>query len=219
MACIATVTIGQSPRSDVTPELVGIVPEARWVERGALDGLDEAEIAALAPEPGEFPLVTRLRDGRAVVLGERAVTPLVQRAIREVEAEADLVMLLCTGELDLVSAKPLLFPGRILAATAAALCAGQPVAVLTPHEGQTEGQRDRWRARGVHPTILVASPYAPADFARVGREARASGARLVVLDCLGYTRAMKAAVADASRLPVLLPRSLAARLAAELLDT
>jgi protein AroM len=65
--------------------------------------------------------------------------------------------------------------------------------------------------------VLFASPYFETDFEAVGRACRTSGASLVVMDCLGYTLAMKAAVTRASGLPVLLARSLAARLAAELI--
>lgn len=218
MVCIATVTIGQSPRDDIVPELGRFVRSARWVEAGALDGLDDERLEALKPGPGEFPLVTRLRDGTSVVVGERAVAPLVQEAVERVAREADLVMLLCTGEFALACSKPLIFPGRLVASTVAELHGGRPVAILTPHADQVETQAERWRARGIAPTVIFASPYAAADFVAAGRRARASGASLVVMDCLGYTLAMKAAVAKASGLPVLLPRSLVARLAAELLE-
>lgn len=216
--CIAAVTIGQSPRDDVVPEMASLVPGARWVEAGALDGLDDAGIARLQPARGEFPLVTRLRDGRAVTVGERAIVPLVERAIARVEADADVVVLLCTGTFDLRAARPIVFPGRLLTATVEALGRGRRIAVLTPHEDQVRAQTERWSARGATATVLFVPPYAPADFADAGRRARAAGASLVVMDCLGYTLAMKTAVASASALPVLLPRSLVARVAAELLN-
>jgi len=65
MKTIAAITIGQSPRDDVIAELVSLVPGVRWVQAGALDGLDIEQIRALEPDPGDRPLVTRLRDGRA----------------------------------------------------------------------------------------------------------------------------------------------------------
>jgi len=55
---IATVSIGQTPRPDVVSELRPFVPDATWIEAGALDGLDDAGIAALAPPPGESPIKT-----------------------------------------------------------------------------------------------------------------------------------------------------------------
>jgi protein AroM len=218
MSLIATVTIGQSPRDDVVPELARFVSGARFIETGALDGLDDDAIARRAPGPDDFPLVTRLRDKRSVVIGELAITPLVQAAIRRVEAEADLVILLCSGEFAVECRKPLIFPGRILASTVAALHGGRPIAVLTPLEGQVATQFARWRERGARASILFASPYAPTDFDAIGRQARDTGAALVVMDCLGYTLAMKRAVVSASGLPAILVRSIAARVAAELLE-
>lgn len=218
MSLIATVTIGQSPRDDVVPELARFVSGARFIETGALDGLDDDAIARRAPGPDDFPLVTRLRDKRSVVIGELAITPLVQAAIRRVEAEADLVILLCSGEFAVECRKPLIFPGRILASTVAALHGGRPIAVLTPLEPQIPAQTERWRRRGIKASVAFASPYTPTDFAAIGRQARDAGAALVVMDCLGYTLAMKQAVASASGLPTILVRSIAARVAAELLE-
>lgn len=218
MSVIAAVTIGQSPREDAVPELQRFAPGARFIEAGALDTLDAAAIAARAPRGGDFPLVTRLRDGRSVVVGEHAITPLVQAAIRRVEGDADLVIVLCTGEFDVSCRRSLLFPGRVLASTVAAVHGGRPVVILAPHEDQVALVGDRWRARGVEATVLAASPYADADFESIGRRARDTGATLVVMDCLGYTLAMKAAVAAASGLPTILVRSLVARVAAELVE-
>ena len=218
MPLIATVTIGQSPREDAVPELARYVPSARFLEAGALDDLDDRAIAALAPTGGDFPLVTRLRDRRSVIVGEEAITPHVQTAIARVEADADLVIVLCTGEFAVTSGKPLVFPGRVLASTVMAVHGGRSIAVLAPHDGQVALVGDRWRARGVQATVLAASPYADTDFEAVGRRARDAGATLVVMDCLGYSLAMKALVTRASGLPALLARSLVARVAGELAE-
>ena len=62
---IAFVTIRQSPRPDVVPE---ILAETRTpievTERGVLDDMTLAEVRAIAPGPGEERLVSRMRDGR-----------------------------------------------------------------------------------------------------------------------------------------------------------
>ncbi|WP_416373270.1 AroM family protein, partial [Achromobacter insolitus] len=51
---VAFFTIGQSPRSDVVPEMASLLgARVRIDEFGALDGLDAAGLAALAPKPGE----------------------------------------------------------------------------------------------------------------------------------------------------------------------
>lgn len=218
MPLIGAVTIGQSPRDDVVPEMALFIPGARWIEAGALDGLDEEGLAALAPKEDDFPLVTRLQDGRSTVVGERAVTPLLQDAVARVEAQADLLIVLCTGQLAIRSRKPLLFPGHVLASVVTAVHGGRRIVVLTPHEAQVPVQLGRWRERGLDAAVLFASPYAHTDFSAVGQRAGETGAALVVMDCLGYTLAMKDAVVKASGLPALLVRSIVARVGAELLD-
>ena len=61
---IGLVTIGQSPRVDLTPDL-----ETLWqsrytlLERGAQDDLSPEAIAKLAPAADETVLVSRLREG------------------------------------------------------------------------------------------------------------------------------------------------------------
>jgi len=213
---IAAVTIGQSPRDDVVPEMRALTLGASWIEAGALDGLDEAGIARFAPAAGDFPLVTRTTRGTAVV-GEHAIRPALQAAIERVEPDADLVIVLCTGDLGVESRRPMLVPHQLLAAAVAAVRTAGPLVILTPHEDQVTAQRRRWAVGGVEASIVFASPYGSTDFDSVGRRARDERASLVVMDCLGYTLAMKEAVTAASGLPTLLVRSLLARVAAEIL--
>ena len=61
---VGTVTIGQSPRVDVTPDLRRILGDGiELVESGAHDGLRRERIAGMAPREGDYVLVTRLADG------------------------------------------------------------------------------------------------------------------------------------------------------------
>ena len=79
---VGTVTIGQAPRTDVTPDLMKILgAEVELIEAGALDGLSSEQIAAMAPRPGDYVLVTRMADGTSVKICERAVTPLLRQKI------------------------------------------------------------------------------------------------------------------------------------------
>lgn len=218
MNTIAAVTIGQSPRDDVVAELAAYVPGVSWIQAGALDGLSESTIASLAPREQEVPLVTRLRDGRTVVVGERSLTPYLQAAIGRVDRDATAVVVLCSGKLEVYARAPIVLPGLLVEAVVRTLGI-TPVAVLTPLAEQLPAQRARWRA--IHPgnTVLCASPYGDTDFEAIGRQASFSGASAVVMDCIGYTTAMRAQVARASGRPTLLVRSLAARAAAELVES
>src|SRR6478735_2895877 len=66
---VAFFTIGQSPRSDVVPEMARLLGDSvRIDEFGALDGLDAAALAAMAPRDGEYRFATRMRDGAQIEL-------------------------------------------------------------------------------------------------------------------------------------------------------
>jgi protein AroM len=213
---VAAVTVGQAPREDILDEMRALAPHVRWIQQGALDGIDESGLASLAPSGGEFPLVTRMRAGRPVIVGEQAVRPLVQQAVDCIATDADLVVILCSTPLALESPVPVLFPDRLLTAAVGALRLDAPIAVLTPREEQIPLQEARWRGLGFRAIVLCASPYGGTDFRRLGRVVRQIGAAAVVLDCLAYSAEMKATLAAASGLPTLLVRSLVANVAAEM---
>ena len=73
MQTLHLLTIGQSPRPDVVPEILGMLgnstADIEAVEAGALDGLSREEVRAGAPRDREMPLVSRLRSGKKVVIG------------------------------------------------------------------------------------------------------------------------------------------------------
>ena len=221
MAAVGAVTIGQSPRPDVLPEMTGMFPDGTEViERGALDRLGAAQLAGLAPGPGQATLVTRLRGGREVTLAEDAVVPLVQGAIDQVCAEgADVVALLCTGSLTgLRSPVPLLLPGPLTRNLVAAMAGGSRLGVIVPAADQAAGARADWAAIAGDVRVECASPYGQPDDLAAAAEALARWhPDLVVLDCLGFDRSMQRQVRAMVRVPVVLPRIALAGAAAALL--
>ena len=132
MKTIGLITIGQSPRTDVTPDLEPIFgPDVKLLQAGALDGLTAQEIAAFAPEEGDYVLISKLRDGTSAVFAEKHILPRLQQCIRELEDQgAELIMFLCTGSFPAFESQvPLVFP-----------CAGRPV----PYRGDhPQGGTDR----------------------------------------------------------------------------
>lgn len=222
-ARLGAVTIGQSPRVDIIPELAALLPGATFREAGALDDETQVSLDRLAARPAGPILVTRLRDGREIRVGEEDILPLVQRAVDRLQGAADAILLLCTGAFPpLRSAAPLLYPERVLTHFVLGVHDTGPVAVLTPAEAQVSWQAARWRALlpDTEVTVDPASPYGR-DWrsgleAALGRvAARKPG--LVVLDCLGYDLAMAALARARTGRPVALARSVLARAAAELL--
>ncbi|WP_129790139.1 AroM family protein [Promicromonospora panici] len=223
---LGVVTIGQTPRVDLTPELAPLLPGVTLVERGVLDGCTDDEIAGFAPAPDDHALTTRLRDGRAAVIGEASVLRRLPALISELERHVDAVLLACTGPFPaLAHTKPLFVPDRIIAHAVAAFAGdGGTVGVLAPLPEQaadTTAKFSRVLGAGTRVAVAAGSPYTdpePTLRAAASRLA-ADGAEVIALDCFGYTAAMRDAVADASGLPVVVARSVAARLAAEVLGT
>ncbi len=218
---VGMVTIGQAPRVDVVPEMAKLMGSAEIIERGALDGLTPREIEPLAPAPGDDLLVTRLRDGSAVFLAKRRVTPLVQQRIEELEAEGvALTVLLCTGTFHgLRARRPLVEPDKILLGMLRGIRFEGRLGVLTPsarHVAQTEA---RWRSYGFDPVVAPLSPYdsahAPVSVAAIA-DALGAGVGLIVLDCIGFGRETRAELATRLGVPVLAASLLVARLVAEL---
>ncbi len=221
MPKVGAVTIGQSPRADVVPELEAVLgPGFEFEERGALDGLTPQEIAAMAPEAGDYVLVTRLADGRSVMVSKRQVLPRLQGCLEDLDAAGvDLIVLLCTGEFPALSARRILLePEPILHKVTAALAAGRRLGVLVPSAEQVPQSEVRWHTVAAAVRCVGASPYVDAEaaVARAACELAEWGAELVVMDCVGYTVAMKEAVRSRVRCPVVLARTLIARVVAEL---
>src|SRR5437660_10252222 len=78
-------------------------------ERGALDGLGRAEIAALAPRGGDDILVARLADGTPGFIAERHIVGRGQAAPSELErAGPATTALLGTGRFAPLGARDLL---------------------------------------------------------------------------------------------------------------
>lgn len=216
---VAAVTIGQSPRPDVMEEIAPLLgPGVQIVEIGALDGLTAGEIAAMAPDGDDHTMVTRLRDSSQVLVGRRHVLPRVQACIEQVQDQAALVMMLCTGTFPRFGTRrPVLYPEHLLFQMAGAVAPGGHLGILTPSARQIADQERRWSAVAPAVTVRPFSPYAPGDDLDAACGAFASaGVDLVVLDCLGYTASLKRHVKQQVGCPVLLARTVLARAAAEL---
>ena len=218
---VGLVTIGQSPRVDVVPDMETILgPGVTVRERGALDGLGRAQIAALAPGPGDDILVTRLADGAPVFVAKRHVVARVQAAIADLEhAGVTMTALLCTGAFPpLAASRLLVLPHQVLLGVLRALRWPGRLGIVTPsvqHVPQTEA---RWRADGFDPIVVPLSPYeeeSPAEIARAAEALRAGQAGLVAMDCMGFRRKTRDEIQRLAGAPVLLANLLVARVIAE----
>lgn len=86
---IGAITIGQAPRTDITRDILPLLPDYMTLtEYGALDDMTYEEVMSqFAPSEDDEVLVSRMRDGRQAKFTERFIRPLVQKKIDQAEAE------------------------------------------------------------------------------------------------------------------------------------
>jgi len=212
------VTIGQTPRDDLIPEILSVLGRGVDVDQlGVLDGLSGDLIGRAAPGPTRPRLVTRLRDGSQVVLEKTWVQRRLQAILDEIDpARYTAVVLLCTGEFPGLEGPGLFLDAQHLVDFgAAALCSGaRRIGVLLPLSEQA-GDFHLHPGPGQELLFSHASPYEGDRFREAARELARSD--LIVMHCMGYTEAQRETVASASGRPVLLARRLVATALANLL--
>src|SRR5690606_9998357 len=90
--------------------------------------------------------------------------------------------------------------------------------LIIPLEEQRESLLKKWKQANLHIVAEVASPYEDSDVQGAAGNLKQQGASAIVMDCMGYNDAPNAQAVQGSGLPVLLPRTLVARIAAEYLS-
>lgn len=223
---IGVLTIGQSPRADGLGDDVRAVlgPDTRVIERGALDGMSDEEVAQIAPTGAtEYRLITLLRDGRSVEIDKSAIIERLQDQIRDLERNetVDATLLMCTGAFPpFEHRQPLLAPQEALYGAVSGLAGGGSIGALIPLESQRQQSLGKWREYGVSDAqVFPASPYGDDPIGAIedaSDAARNAGVDVLFMDCFGYDLAMKSAAKRNFAGPVVLARSLAARLIDEL---
>lgn len=208
---IAFVTIGQSPRIDLTPEILARVGSSiDAVEFGALDDLSAAEVAAMTPRAGETSLCTRMRDGSEVVIGKNQTRDRLQALFDRLDGESfDAITLLCTGHFDHLGSKTLLIESqRVVDATVDAFSLGcQNLGVILPLERQVQ----EFHVHSDADRKIKATHYSPYSGDRLEAAAReVADCDLIVMHCMGYSEAMRTKAAAVTNKPVLLARRIVA---------
>lgn len=220
---IGAITVGQAPRVDVTADIMDILgPGVELLERGGLDGLTREEIAAFAPQGDDYVLVSRLVDGSSVTFAEKYVIPRLQAAIDELEAAGvKLIMVFCTGAFpaELTSNVPMLFPNDLIQAVVPLLTKRSSIITVTPSPLQIEQNQQKWQDYVKTCRTIAVSPYDGIEaVTEAARQIADSDADLIVLDCIGFTRQMRDLFAQVTGRPVVLPRTLLARVVAEIAE-
>jgi protein AroM len=204
---LAFVTIGQSPRDDIVPEMLAdIGGDVEAHQFGALDELPENDIRALVPGPGETSFATRLRDGREITISKERVEIRLEELLERVDQQGfDAVVLLCTGtHVKPLSRTLMIESQRVVDSMVESLASSsQRLGVILPLERQVEEFPKR-HVFSRTAKLIAASPYAGDNIAE--KAAALAECDLVIMHCMGYSEAMRAAARQAISAPVLLSR-------------
>lgn len=157
---IGFLTIGQSPRVDITGDLPKSLGCLEVVEAGALDDLSAEQIELLKPKQGETVYVSRLRDGSRVLLAKERLVPLLQEKIKLLHrGGVDVIVLVCSGEFDLEAEGTIVFPSRILRDAVKCLVKRKgKLGILVPEETQIQDAVNEW-SELAEVRVLSLSPY------------------------------------------------------------
>ena len=109
VSMIGLVTIGQSPREDILMDVGSMLRNYSYIEIGVLDSFSKDFIVRnLVPKEDEEFYVTRLRDGSEVRISKNFIDNRINQVIKSIEDTVDVVVILCTGDLDIESSKPII---------------------------------------------------------------------------------------------------------------
>ncbi len=215
---ITFITLGQTPRDDLVPEIVDALSRPVAVtELGALDGVGRAEIDRLAPGEDDRALVTRLRDGSQAVIAKSWLVRRLQELLDTLPVHPTAAsVLLCTGDFSSLKGRGLFLDAQHLVdhGVDALSHTATAIGLVVPLERQVaEHHYESSSGQTLH--AAVASPYEDDDFEAVGRALAACD--LIVMHCMGYTSAQRDRVAASSGQPVLLSRRLVSAALSQLL--
>lgn len=219
VACAAkrlgVVLIGQGPRPDIADQLGAVMPGVELDIRGALDGLSLEEIQAVKPASGAEALIALLPPERrgttpetaGMVVSKKLVEKQAGGVLRRLADDgAYLSIMFCAGDFPgLRAGVRTVIPSRIMSSVIDGLLPEGRLGVFMPLAEQREHFRSVWTRPGRE---VVAVPLLPgaseSGLREAAREMAESAPDLVVMDCMGYTRRMKAQVEETLDVPVML---------------
>ena len=219
---IGLVTVGQSPRDDITKSIALVLGgRVEIVEAGALDDLTNEECLQFGGSGDDELLVSRMRDGSAVGVRTNVVTPLLQQRIFDLEEQGvELTLLLCTGTLPgFKSSRLVLVPQEILMSVLEGILPAGTLAVICPADEQVASTYTQFSRDGIDLHVDWLSPYGPdAPVEALAERLRELDVDLVFLDCFGFSPEVKHTLARKIGKPVVLPVTLMARILGELVE-
>lgn len=212
---VGLLTIGQSPRPDMTDDLLPIFGEKLEIsEAGALDGLTLEQVQNMAPEPGDHFLVTRMSDGTTVQVAAHYLTSLMQKQVSRLEQSGvSAILILCTEAFQPFNCTvPIVYPNDVLKSQVPEHTVHGHIGIVLPDRGQITDFAAVWQNVVPQVDAVFGSPYASdGSLEAAAKYFAGTAVDLIVLDCMGYTASMQQRVAEWSGKPVYLAKTLAAQ--------
>ena len=217
---MGVVVIGQSPRPSVENEIAAVLSPGLAIDlRGALDGMTRAEIDAIPPSDGHDALFTLLPNGDGVTLSKKAVEARAAIQLEKFAREGvKVAMLACTGKFPNLAPDGLvILPSAVLHNLVEAVLPKGRLGIFSPLPEQTALIAGKWQRPSVEVVGVTLRPGSDSEAVdEAARRMATLKPDLVVMDCMGYTRANKARVRLAYDGPVILAIAAAARVVEEL---
>jgi protein AroM len=169
---ICFITIGETPRDDVIPELLNLMgkTDLSYREIGLIDGVDPS---IYKPLNDDDVLVSRKRDGSVAYISHRWVV----EELSQIECEG-LCVLLCTGEFE---SERFILPYKVIDSFFSAMPKLDRVTVVVPELQQCASAVKRWSKVGSRTNCVAFSPYRSSEL-----NVDLSQEQLVYLDCMGF---------------------------------
>jgi len=221
MGKIGIITIGQSPRDDIVPEIRAILGrEHAIVEAGAIDGYTIKDVKDQEVLPCDDILVSRMRDGTEVKVTKRFVVPLIQNRISEMEDEGiEVILVLCTGKFPEFRSNTLIVtPSKFIRGVVEGSIRKGRLGVIYPAQEQTAKAQDEWGKENLNVYADVASPYgSDEEIERLADRLSGEDLDLILLNCMGFSGRMKRLIFERTKKPVIQANALVARVLKELI--
>jgi len=215
---IGLVVLGHNPRPDDESVYDSIAPGVPRLMAGGLDDFSPEEARGFHDQTGDSPLVCLLSDNTTVEIPLPVLFPYLKKKVEQLAASgATSAVVLCSGgfpEFD--CSIPVILPGKIVPAVVAGLYPGKTVGLIVPNTAQLNAAQAHWKSMGVDTVATVISPYQDQGFEIAGELFSSLGMELVAIDCMGFTEEHRDRLKKLCCCPVLLPKTLVARVALEM---
>jgi protein AroM len=206
---VGFITIGQSPRDDVLNDLPEKLRNIQAAQAGALDNLTAPQITALQPTGNETVYVSRLRDGTEVSIAKERLIPILEEKVELLRKDVDVIVMLCSGNMNLRNSDEVIFPSKLLRQTVESLTEGkrQRIGIMIPDESQIQLTKEEWVNFADEVKVVSFSPYTDSIEHLKTCSKKLDDRDLIVMDCIGYSSHHAKILSDVAGKPVVAARS------------